>query len=451
MSIYNLSPRIHSAVSWSLSDALDLGFLQRFVDESANLFPRVLLDTRELPPGFGEDLNWMISGLRVFLLQTPRGDPLLIVDAQLDDTAVATDIVAYLGRMHYQRDSIMIGERLLVDWVGEQLEVAERLRIGYAHQMVFAGGPLAQQILAEAPARPSGAVATILQGMAMASSGPDHAGQVGVREPAALNIPGRAFLANSRYATVVAGWSPTVQDALVLVVVHVIGAFCVLRRARSLAFRALEYDLDTGMVTIEDARNRHARLAAELSEIQLDLSFGVEAYVDSVLVPDSRMDSFRASFHDVVGLEAGLAHTSRIVERLGAVVQARSAVLAEASRERQERRDRALSGMLAAGSLLAIPLTLLLGFFGVSSRDVDPGRSMFDLSHYWPAYVGAWVPFGILVLVGVMLRRRVRVASPRGYSANRPDAPLPRPGPAPVDHHTAQVGAAEPQGTPAPT
>ena len=52
VSVYNLSPRIRPAASWSLSDALDLGFLQRFIDESANLFPRVLLDTHELPPGF---------------------------------------------------------------------------------------------------------------------------------------------------------------------------------------------------------------------------------------------------------------------------------------------------------------------------------------------------------------------------------------------------------------
>ncbi|MFC6022051.1 hypothetical protein ACFP2T_38540 [Plantactinospora solaniradicis] len=290
--------------------------------------------------------------------------------------------------------------------------------------MVFAGESLTQEIMKEAGARRTGAVNTFLDGLAAQPSG--HGGQVGVRLPAALNIEGRAYVANSRHVTVVAGWSPSVQNALIFVALNVVVAFGVLRRGRSLAFHALEHDLNTPVTTIttittiEDAREKHARLAAELGEIQLDPSFGVETCLDSVLVPDSRMDSFRASFHEVFGIEAATANTSRIVERLRTVIQARSSVLVEASRERQERRDRLPAGLLTSVSLLAIPLTLLLGFFGASSSDVAPDRSMLDIAYHWPVYALAWLSIGVIILVGVVLRRRLRAARPRRYGVDQP-------------------------------
>lgn len=417
MSIYSLSPRLPTTGSASLAVALDLGFLQRFVSDSVNLFPSVVLDVEADPSEFHGGLGATLERLRAIVLRTSRGDPLLMVEAHLADTAAAGEILAHLLYMHYERDSIAYGDGLLLEWLALRLGSEALLRIGYAHQMVFAGESLTQEIMKEAGARRTGAVDTFLHGLASQTSG--HGGQVGVRLPTALNIEGRAYVANSRYATVVAGWSPSVQNALIFVALNVIAAFGVLRRARSLAFHALEHDLNTPMTTIEDAREKHARLAAELSEIQLDLSFGVETYLDSVLMPDSRMDSFRASFHEVVGIEAATANTSRIVERLRTVIQARSSVLAEASRERQERRDRVLTGLLASVSLLAIPLTLLLGFFGASSSDVAPERSMLDIAYYWPVYALAWFPIGVIILVGVVLRRRLRAARPRMYGVDR--------------------------------
>ncbi|WP_426504999.1 hypothetical protein ACPPVO_45865 [Dactylosporangium sp. McL0621] len=418
VSIYSLSPRLPATGSSSLAAALDLGFLQRFVHHSVNLFPSVLRDVDADPAKFRGGTVAALERLRAVVLRTSRGDPVLIVEAHLADTATAGDILAHLSYMHYERDDLAYGDGLLLDWLAAQLEGVPpgTLRIGYAHQMVFAGESLTHEIMHDGQRR-DGAVETLLRGLAAQTSG--LGGQVGVRLPGPLNIEGRTYVANSRYATVVAGWSPSVQNALIFVALTVVAAFGVLRGARSLAFHALEHDLSAPMTTIEEAREQHARLAADLGEIQLDLSFGVEAYLDSVLMPDSRMDSFRTSYHEVVGIEAAVANTSQIVERLRAVIQTRSSVLAEASREREERRDRVLTGLLASVSLLAIPLTLLLAFFGVSSSDVGPDRSMLDLGYYWPAYALAWVPIGVIVLVGVVLRRRLREARPRMRGLDR--------------------------------
>jgi hypothetical protein len=121
-----------------------------------------------------------------------------------------------------------LGFLLLLDWLGLRLESEQPLSIGYAHQMVFAGTSLTQEILTESVGRQAGVVDTLLHGLASQTSG--HGAQVGVRLPAALNIEGRAYVANSRYATIVAGWSAGVQNALIFVALNVITAFGVLRR-----------------------------------------------------------------------------------------------------------------------------------------------------------------------------------------------------------------------------
>jgi glycerophosphoryl diester phosphodiesterase len=153
-------------------------------------------------------------------------------------------------------------------------------------------------------------------------------------------------------------------------------------------------------------------LSTQLNEVQLDLSFGVEAYADSVLIPELIVDSFQSSMRDMVGLDTGLANTSRMIERLGAVIGARAAVLDAAMQDQAERRDRLFNGLLAAVSLLALPPGLLLAFFGVNATNVDDSKSILDLGQYWVVYVLAWLPFASLLLVGFWLRRRIRTGSP---------------------------------------
>ena len=90
--------------------------------------------------------------------------------------------------------------------------------------------------------------------------------------------------------------------------------------------------------------------------------------------------------------------------------------------------------MLAVGSLIALPPSLLLAFFGVASVDIDPARSILDLGRYWVAYGLAWLPFAGLLAVGFLMRRRIRdrprlggVGEPIPVMAAPPPAKLPAP------------------------
>nr|WP_052433476.1 hypothetical protein [Streptacidiphilus carbonis] len=159
---------------------------------------------------------------------------------------------------------------------------------------------------------------------------------------------------------------------MTLVAILVVAAFAVLHRSRSRAYRALEDHSRSRGESIDQSRQTFTLLTDEMGEIQLDLSFGVEAYIDSVLIPDNLMQLFRASLYDQLAVEGAAANTARMVERLGTVIQSRSAALIGAGQEARERQDRVLTSLFAVVSAVAIPPTLLLAFFSVNSSDIDP-------------------------------------------------------------------------------
>jgi hypothetical protein len=151
-----------------------------------------------------------------------------------------------------------------------------------------------------------------------------------------------------------------------------------------------------------------------------------------------------------MGLTDALGNTSRMLERLQSVISARVSALTAAAQEQEEQRHRVISSVIAVGSLIALPPTLLLAFFGVNAPEVDQNASIFDLGRYWPAYALAWLPFLALVTAGFLPLRRLRSNSdqlrihnrestrwsdaPRPEMRSRPDPgdrvrlPRPRPG-----------------------
>ncbi|OSZ59520.1 hypothetical protein OQI_15845 [Streptomyces pharetrae CZA14] len=128
------------------------------------------------------------------------------------------------------------------------------------------------------------------------------------------------------------------------------------------------------------------------AKLQLDLAFGVEAYVDSLLIPKMLMEGFQSSLRDALGIRDSLENSARMVERLTSVINARSAALDAALAERDEARDRTVSGLVAAATLIALPPTLPLAFFDVNGSHVDEKRSFLDLGTHGVACLPAWRP-----------------------------------------------------------
>jgi hypothetical protein len=109
--------------------------------------------------------------------------------------------------------------------------------------------------------------------------------------------------------------------------------------------------------------------------------------------------------------------------------------------ERAERRVRTISNIVAAGTVVAFPPTLLLAFFGVNSPDVDSSRSILDLSRYWLAYLCAFLPVIVLVATGYLQLVRLRRTTAFAPGAGPPvDARAAPPAVAPLERRARTPG-----------
>ncbi|MER7498241.1 hypothetical protein ABT033_37340 [Streptomyces pharetrae] len=286
------------------------------------------------------------------------------------------------------------------------------------HQLVFPGGRLTAELLtaaAEGGPRLSGPLNEIVYRGKTANC-------PGV--PPNLKNQGAMLSAHGRGVSVQAGWAPHVEKGLALVAVGMVSALAVLQRTRLAAFAMMRTDEQAAADSPQNVVTLVSRLSAGVSELQLDLAFGVEAYVDSLLIPKMLMESFQSSLRDAPGIRDSLEDSARMVERLTPVINARSAALAE----RDEARDRTISGLVAAATLIALPPTLPLAFFDVNGSHVDEKRSILDLGTHGVACLPAWPPFIILVVIGYLLLRRAGGGSGE-LLAPPDDGPVPVPAP----------------------
>lgn len=425
--MYNLTPRIPvpDSVLRSLTGALDFGRFAAHVEAAGRLLPRVVVREEvsglELGAGTGA-----IRSAAVMLAVTPRWDPLLLVDVETGDDATPADIADLLFTSWQHRADLRVGEALLTDWLGQRL--AERglaapgaLAFGRnVHQSVFPGRDLARRLLADHAAE--GAVGPDVVTIVLRGTLDGHAGSgLGIRRPQTLNNPGQTMVAHGRGVSLIAGWTPAVENAFALAALGILNAVAAVHRIRGQAFEALDLDQSTDIGTVQDVRDLITELARRLGDMQLDLSFSIEAYADSILIPELLVESFHSSLRATSALAEGLENTSRIVERVDAVLATRRADLETATQAFEQRRAKVVEAVIAVGTVLALPPALLLSFFGVNSTDVDPRYSILDLHRYGAAWALAWLPFLVLAAVGLVARRRISLRVSRSLDPRRPD------------------------------
>lgn len=395
----------------ALTDVFDYGRFTPHLEAASRLMPQVRLLEQLRGDVLGSRGGFALPGfasLRVLVLATPRGDRVLLLDGVIAGQPDAGTIVSLLATSCFNRTELTLEGEPILEWLTRRLDLPSRLRFGRdVHQMVAPGGALLDEALAvSAPDRVPAVVADLVyRGTLRSGSG------LTVRTPQVLNNPGHTLVAHSRGVSVVAGWDEPVENALSTGAVLLVSALGVLRRARHQAFDALSLNEQTMLLSTSDARTLVSQLSSQLNELQLDLSFGVEAYIDSLVIPELVVESFQVSLREGMGLTDALGNTSRMLDRLQSVISARVSALAAAAQEQEEQRHRVVSLVIAVGSLIALPPGLLLAFFGVNALEVDQNSSIFDLGRYWPAYALAWLPFVALVTAGFLPLRRLRAGS----------------------------------------
>lgn len=408
----SLEPR--STSLGSLVERFDFGRFALHLKSSEAVLPVPVLVEDVAPAGLRlphGDRGLALESAEFAVLATPRGDITLVLDCEFTGPTPPDALAAWLADTCFDRDLIALGDRPLLEVLGQRLAVREPLAFGQnVHQLVFPGGELREELLGVDPARQSVVLNEIV-----------YRGRMAAAEAPNLRNHGTTLSAHGRGVSVHAGWAEHVENGLTLVAIGMVSALAVLQRTRLAAFETMRANEQASASSPYEIRSLISQLSAGVNELQLDLAFGVEAYVDSLLIPEMVMEAFQSSLRDALGIRDSLDNSARMVERLTSVISARSAALDAELSERDDRRDRTVSVLVAIATLIALPPTLLLAFFGVNATTVNSHLSIFD-ARYLPAYLLAWVPFLVLAVIGYV---RIIRTGRRSGPLLTPSTPIP--------------------------
>ncbi|MEU4226742.1 hypothetical protein AB0F17_20795 [Nonomuraea sp. NPDC026600] len=356
--------------------------------------PRVLhrlaLDPREI-----EFTGWdrLLAGARLWLFAVPSTQ--IVAVLSLDVGCALADTVDVLEDCFY-------GD-LKID--GRPLEaVAAELAGGTGgffperHQLAFA------------PQLPPTASDEIVQRVIYRGDLPNRDEFSTITYPSELNRRPETTAAVSPYVSVLCGQPDYVEDGIFLSAVQGVASAARLREIRSVAYQAVEAfrGRDRAPQTTRDRRRSLSSLTSRLGDLELDLSYSVEATADlGMLVPSLRVAGYHDALYETMGLVGKAENVARMLERLERAIRAELTTIE--SLERRADEDRQLRWSVAIGfvSAVAVPVTLVLTFFGVNAQEVDVRVSMFD-GRYWGIYwlTAAIVVTGVVASLGLYLRQR---------------------------------------------
>jgi hypothetical protein len=225
--------------------------------------------------------------------------------------------------------------------------------------------------------------------------------------PKELNRPVGSICAHGRGVTVLGGAAEHVENGVVLTALELVTSTGRLRRARDRAVTALGAASSKPQAQkqgLEDQRQEMAGFAGQLRQLELELSFGVDTYLDSLRLPEIVLGAYRQSLAGVLELEAGARATALMVERLQRAIGARHLELETQQATEDEARRKSAGAALAYFTVIALPVGAILAFLGANITQVSSTRSMWSLD-----YVGYYLMFAAIAFVGFLVYFGARV------------------------------------------
>jgi hypothetical protein len=257
------------------------------------------------------------------------------------------------------------------------------------HQIVFAPRTEGGQPLTEAQVEP----------ILYRSEPPFRPEFIDLKRPAGLNPSGADKVGLvTPYTSLLVGHNQYIQNSVFLTAVQAVGTSARFRQiwhrthAMVSQFRARFQAEEVGV----QSRAGMEELADELGNLELELSFSVETSSDlGLLIPALRSVSFHRELYAAMELQERAERVSRMFTRLDSSIN--SELTAIGIREAKQDGRRRLRWAFAINllSILVVPITVLLAFFGVSTKDVTDGFSILDFRHFRLEYILA----GALALI----------------------------------------------------
>jgi hypothetical protein len=388
-----------------LPDYLRLWRFERYYRLSADQLPKVL-HREALDPGTLGFNRWQpagrVTGAWIWLFCLPSGH--IVTAVSVDVRCDLGDVIDLLEDCYFA--DVFVGGRPVEEYahsLAVQFGVRGSSETGFLperHQMVF-----------EAAAAPEDCE-DLVQRLIYRTDLPYRKEHSAIRYPAELNRRPGWLAAVGPYVSVVSGHADFVQNAIFTSSIQAVAAAAQLRAIRQAAYEDVRLfrSLEAVPGSTRERRRMLERIADQLGDLELELSYSVEATADlGLLIPSLRVESFHNALYDSMGLAGKAATAGRMLQRLDSAISAE--LTAIESIERRADDNRRLRYAIAVGfvSVVAIPAGLILAFLGINASQVSPHASMF--SH---RYLAAYIAVAALIAIGAGLSLAMWVQQRRG-------------------------------------
>lgn len=229
-------------------------------------------------------------------------------------------------------------------------------------------------------------------------------------------------------ASVVGGHDAGVELTLVACAIQALASIASLRAVQREAFQALAEMRGPDETSVPAWLDRQS---LRLRDLELELSFGVEAYVDfRILVPSLPVEQYHRELLEALAIPSGSAVASTLLNRLGDAVKVERIQLEERRARQDDRRWRLWSAIGGAVAFVGVPLGVVFGYLGANVEEVSgpqgaPPSSLFDLERFAVPYLVILTLF----VIGALAARAVAGRFDAGLAGRRPADVGEAPGP----------------------
>jgi glycerophosphoryl diester phosphodiesterase len=355
---------------------------------------------------------------RLVVAACPSSGYVLIVEvvtcASLEELPNVTAATCF-----HREDVRLRGETLLaaVTSAGAAIGAARSLTLGRdVHQLWLLSDQAAVAVVQDDPDAldPAFDLENLLA-IVYRSRSPQRSGRHSLRFPNELNRATGSLACHARGVTVAARQARHTEHAMALTATQLVASLGRLRQIRRGTAEALRTLRDPRLhaLSLDAQRRQFAELAADATGLEVDLSFGVEANLDSVLVPEIVLESYRDSLATAMGLPNGLEATSHMLSRLAGALRSTEQKIVSEAKERDETRSARISAAVAYATVVALPIGLFFAYFAIPDR-AKTRTSLLDFHRYWGIYLllavllflGSGAVYGLTVARQWRRRRR---------------------------------------------
>lgn len=207
--------------------------------------------------------------------------------------------------------------------------------------------------------------------------------------------PGRGA-AVGPFVSVLWGQQGYIESAVTLSACVVVSATTAMMRTQRATYNAMKLLHEQGREQVQyiSAKSRGAFrnvlvwTQESISDLEAELTFGADAYATLLpIMPSLRVESYHQMLYSAADLPRQVQLVDRMLGRLRSSTEAQLGALSSVETAISELRIRRWSFSAQALATIAVPLSILLAYFGIGSSDIDPESSIFDFERYWMVYL----------------------------------------------------------------